>query len=700
MIWILIFLSLHRWLRCPITGKHWLDRYTILGVGLHHAPRFLSEDEKKRQSESSKAANKRKDEEEREKMDHLARSGTLFESTELADSWMKGHFQVYAKVDPPPKGQLRELPRLPDDVRVGHLDVIVGPVFDIVAHNDGVDGNQAKNILSAEERGSLDYDQQYNALNFVYQVDKGDGTFERKPCTNRLSFYIDERHGSRIFPENVQSQLSLLLYRTASRFKDPATGETNQRLLAQAIKKVIPKVLKAIVREILSDRAVLASEARFEQAMRLYFLIHQISIKLVLRYQEAYQFLYRSVMRWIFNPFTEDSIRAFPDIEEVLIAASLVGIPWNLIREAFMRRLIASLMMNAGVMSSTSQMHDRIRHCFHQNKQTIHRILYEFSFFVATGQSLFELDRKYARCAGTLPKAERQHMKESALAVKDIDSFEKFWIAMGMDVVTSDDVDVKRHIAKYFEYLAKTVPLWQKMEIPASAFDKIRAPELKGGDTSVASLGILRFRSEKDKKLAEHAAEERKKHQGLPRLNARGALDRDVCNFPECGRKFSCRTHLMMHIKRIFRRELKFGYHKKHQSHSVSDPQALECAVCGEVFDTVEEIHRHYAMLNVQGYWFGSGHNKKLWGEEAAGASSSSDEPAAGVPQADPFDEPGLCVICMELERELVFSPCGHLACCGECGGYLKLCPICRTPVDDVLQVHFAVSNNLKIFAP
>ena len=36
------------------------------------------------------------------------------------------------------------------------------------AYNDGVKGNKAKGVLSAEERGVLDMDRQYNAVNFQY----------------------------------------------------------------------------------------------------------------------------------------------------------------------------------------------------------------------------------------------------------------------------------------------------------------------------------------------------------------------------------------------------------------------------------------------------------------------------------------------------------------------------------------------------
>jgi hypothetical protein len=52
-------------------------------------------------------------------------------------------------------------------------------------------------------------------------------------------------------------------------------------------------------------------------------------------------------------------------------------------------------------------------------------------------------------------------MRETAMAVKDVDTFEKFWVAMGMDASTADPHDVKRHIVKYFAYLMKEIPKWQ-----------------------------------------------------------------------------------------------------------------------------------------------------------------------------------------------------------------------------------------------
>jgi hypothetical protein len=94
--------------------------------------------------------------------------------------------------------------------------------------------------------------------------------------------------------------------------------------------------------------------------------------------------LYQSIIRWIQNPFTKQSMKEWPDLEELLIAASLAGIPWPMLREAFVRRLIASLAAHAGIMAETQDMAARIRHMFNQSKGVIHRILYEFSFFVGS----------------------------------------------------------------------------------------------------------------------------------------------------------------------------------------------------------------------------------------------------------------------------------------------------------------------------
>jgi hypothetical protein len=46
-------------------------------------------------------------------------------------------------------------------------------------------------------------------------------------------------------------------------------------------------------------------------------------------------------------------------------------------------------------------------------------------------------------------------------------------------------------------------------------------------------------------------------------------------------------------------------------------------------------------------------------------------------------DEEKLCVICLDANKSMAFTPCGHLCCCKKCGMLetLKTCPICRITI-------------------
>ena len=51
----------------------------------------------------------------------------------------------------------------------------------------------------------------------------------------------------------------------------------------------------------------------------------------------------------------------------------------------------------------------------------------------------------------------------------------------------------------------------------------------------------------------------------------------------------------------------------------------------------------------------------------------------------------GVCLICCSAIRNTIFLPCKHAACCDQCGSEIKLrfkpCPICKTPIDDLLII-------------
>ncbi len=48
------------------------------------------------------------------------------------------------------------------------------------------------------------------------------------------------------------------------------------------------------------------------------------------------------------------------------------------------------------------------------------------------------------------------------------------------------------------------------------------------------------------------------------------------------------------------------------------------------------------------------------------------------------------CCICMDVEKDVVFAPCGHYCCCKQCALQIKFdcgakCPICRGHIDEVV---------------
>merc|ERR1740117_666558 len=69
------------------------------------------------------------------------------------------------------------------------------------------------------------------------------------------------------------------------------------------------------------------------------------------------------------------------------------------------------------------------------------------------------------------------------------------------------------------------------------------------------------------------------------------------------------------------------------------------------------------------------------WEDESSPANkenvAASNVGAAG--QADvEEDADRTCTVCLDARLEVLFTPCGHMCCCADCGTSLKQCPMCR----------------------
>jgi baculoviral IAP repeat-containing protein 7/8 len=46
-----------------------------------------------------------------------------------------------------------------------------------------------------------------------------------------------------------------------------------------------------------------------------------------------------------------------------------------------------------------------------------------------------------------------------------------------------------------------------------------------------------------------------------------------------------------------------------------------------------------------------------------------------------------LCSVCLDAQREIMFSPCHHVVCCAPCADMVDACVVCRAPVERRVKV-------------
>jgi len=205
----------------------------------------------------------------------------------------------------------------------------------------------------------------------------------------------------------------------------------------------------------------------------------------------------------------------------------------------------------------------------------------------------------------------------------------------------------------------------------------INVPKLD--DESIAKYGILQLNSQMERRSMELLAEERQKHRGYPNLNKQNKLDLLKCNYPECGKVFNCRDHLFRHLNRMIDPQRMINsHHQKHFKLVVRDNErdSTICKGCGEVFESAQDCHQHYAIMGTPRFRLNEKQNN----------SKKKDAPKV----VDQYENPDECVICMDAKRSVVNVPCGHLVLCNICGPTVKQCPICRANIVDVLTVYYS----------
>jgi len=86
--------------------------------------------------------------------------------------------------------------------------------------------------------------------------------------------------------------------------------------------------------------------------------------------------------------------------------------------------------------------------------------------------------------------------------------------------------------------------------------------------------------------------------------------------------------------------------------------------------------------------WDDGGHLNNKENEENEETTKSDPPPA----QKDEEDDRN-CVVCLDARFELIFMPCGHSCCCGNCGEKVEQCPLCREDIGSRSRLDLAASG-------
>jgi hypothetical protein len=365
-------------------------------------------------------------------------------------------------------------------------------------------------------------------------------------------------------------------------------------------------------------------------------------------------------------------------------------------------------------MSAKASIRQRSEHLFSQNRLFLERLAYIMAFF-QTGPGklpVLQMDKKYTRCAGTIPKSERDALVAAAQEGSGVSSLIELWGVLGMRRRSDlEDEAVLTHIEQFLSYVQTNEAAWRAAAppvessegpaLPPAALEQLASigAESSGGVAAHVNHGSQGKR-ERELAKAQRLATERALHQGYPKLPNSRRLDGTMCYY--CQRRFPSRMALFAHLRRVIDKDRFFeGHHQTHFGLKVAGgpaglgagPHKCLAKNCGKSFASSDDLWSHYNEMGVPGFEelllckkCDSQGNASQLNEESGPALANSALPSEDMPSHDLAH----CSVCMDRAPEVVMVPCGHIYACEKCGKKLSECAICRTPVKQVLRVYYS----------
>lgn len=328
-----------------------------------------------------------------------------------------------------------------------------------------------------------------------------------------------------------------------------------------------------------------------------------------------------------------------------------------------------------------------------------------------------QMDKKYSRCAGTVPKEERDALVAAANEGSGISSLVELWGVLGM----RRDKDVEEeavlvHIEQFLAYVLANEAGWRQAPPPVESSEGPALPPAaleqlatigaqSSGGAVVHAARRPQGRRERELADAQRRAAERAQHQGYPALPASRRLDGNMCYY--CQRRFPSRMALFAHLRRVIDKERFIeGHHQSHFTHKVpggpaslgAGPHRCTAKDCGKAFANSTDLWQHYHEMGVPGF------EHPPPSKESSVAASAQEhlqlrEEIGPAEAGDPAElalggDLSVCSVCMDHPPEVVMVPCGHIYACESCGKKLKECALCREPVAQILRVYYSTNRS------
>ena len=719
-----------------------------IGIAICLKPVDITDEEKEQQSKQDKMLNALRTEAEKKIQSGAQGNDEVGSNSNLTPA-EKGAIQLKTKYNPYPKCMAPSQSVKPvSEMKASCVTAELIPVYVCVecrrtGESGGVHPCFPKvQIPTPKERNIVNKYMQANVAVLRYI----DAESRSHAITDRLLVITDDK-AMKMNQGNCENilfqQLELMMDPSKCKMLETLRGKEEFGIrLTPMVSKVIPSLLRAAAR--LSTKVSGEEELRnmndFEKTYEFSLIVIRAGLHFISTYPEVAKRLKSAVLRWTYNPFSHDNKQYFQTWKDVPWIAALTGLPFSFIRQSLIKCLFHEILLNypqeAGDDKKTY-----LRRLFNEgrSRNTARQLLYTMSFtgMVADNIGKLGLDgfiRMLDEHECYLPEEclktvwrEMQHVNRKVISLEPVMSEEGELLPglfkhMGLGDSGADNDQTQDHILKFFEHVKATSSKLIHMSIPDNLLANVNIDLI----TQMSSVKRHETLQADEKKRREQL---KLVHKGSPEISdgKEARLTMLKCMYKGCGRQFASEGKLKKHLAEswdlaqdsprynraeihrfAFGQESEFDgqYHPWNSVTRIKDGALLEgkieegnltCPVdhCGKKFGSVDKFKDHLARYGVKPYlhpaWVSSKSNSN-------GKAEEEEKKLASI-----WDNPGVCIVCMDENCQEILLPCGHVCMCTDCRtDWVKrnnTCPTCRTQISRTMLVaSMGDKSEIKVF--